>query len=100
MLSLSTPQEIAAGVALRIRERRLERRWSQRELAARAGLSLGTYILFERSGRISFVRLIRVLDVLGLGSQVEQLAAVENFSAKTIDDITAPRRQRGRRASK
>lgn len=100
MLSLSTPSESAVALAKRVRERRLERGWSQEEIAERAGISAGTYVLFERTGKISLLRLIRLLDVLGLMAQIDQIAAADSFAAKTLDEITAPKRQRGRRRTR
>jgi transcriptional regulator with XRE-family HTH domain len=97
MLTLATPSESALALAKRLRERRLERGWSQEEIAERAGISAGTYVLFERTGKISLVRLIKLLEVLGLMSQIDQVAAADSFASKTLDEITAPKRQRGRR---
>lgn len=96
MLSIKSPSEVAMELAGRVRERRLERGWSQDELAQRSGLKLSTYILFERTGRIALVRLLRVLDVLGHLSEIEKVAASEPAS-QTLDQLVAPKRKRGRR---
>ena len=97
MIPVINPLHHATQVAARIRDRRLERGWSQREIAERAGIKLPTYIQFERSGKIAFVRLIKIIDVLGLAGQLDSLAAGEDFSTRTLDDVLKPKRQRGRR---
>lgn len=55
MATLSAPPEIAKTLASRAREHRLARGWSQAEVARRAGVKPATYVLFERSGRVSLV---------------------------------------------
>ena len=99
MISLHSPIQMAEHLARRVRERRLEKGWSQKELSERAGIKLPTYVQFERSGKIAFLRLIKVLDVLGLAQQIDTLAAADDFSTRTLDDILKPKRQRGRRAT-
>ena len=69
---------------------------AQAELAARAGLKLPTYVLFERTGRIALIRLLKVLDVLGLLDDFDQLGRKEDLAALTLDDITRPERKHGR----
>lgn len=66
-------------------------------MAERSGIKLATYILFERTGRISLLRLIKILEVLGLANDIERIADSDDYSGKTIDDILQPTRQRGRR---
>ncbi len=100
MLTLNTPSESAAALAKRVRERRLERGWSQDEIAERAGISPGTYVLFERTGKISLLRLLKLLEVLGLMSQMDGIAGVESYATKSLDELTAPKRQRGRRRTR
>jgi transcriptional regulator with XRE-family HTH domain len=96
MLSLTGPSEIARELATRVREHRLARGWTQTELAERSGVSTPTYVLFERTGRIALVRLIRVFSTLGLEAQIEALAPSPQMAARSIDEITAPKRVRGR----
>lgn len=99
MISLKTPTQLAADLAYRLKARRLEKAWTQAEMAERAGLKLATYVLFERTGQISLLRLIKVLEVLGLAGPIELIADAEDYSQKTISDILQPTRQRGRRRS-
>lgn len=97
MLSLKSPAEIAQEIAAKVRSQRLALGWTQAELAERAGLSTATYVLFERSGRISLLRLLRVFATLGLQPDIQSLASRVTPAPSTIDALTAPRRVRGRR---
>jgi transcriptional regulator with XRE-family HTH domain len=100
MLSLKSPLEVAGDLAKRIRVRRLSRGWSQAELAARAGLKLPTYVVFERTGRIALLRLLKVLEVLDLLDGIDRIGREESFAGLTLDDLTRPERRRGRRKTR
>ncbi|MFT3828303.1 MAG: helix-turn-helix transcriptional regulator [Opitutaceae bacterium] len=96
MLSLSTPVEIARTLAQRAREQRLQRGWSQAELARRAGVKLPTYVLFERTGRTSLVRFIAILDVLGLSGEIEALGKSALPAGVSLAELAKPLPKRGR----
>ena len=97
MLSLRSPAELAAALAARIRTRRLQRGWTQAELAARACLKQPTYVLFERTGQISLLRLLKVLEILDLSEEFDRIARQEDLTGLKLDDIIKKPRQRGRR---
>ena len=97
MISLKSATEIARGLAQRVRERRLRRGWTQAELAQRAGVRTATYILFERSGRIAVIRLLKILDVLDLASEFDHIGRQEDLTGMTLAQITQPERKRGTR---
>ncbi len=84
-------------MALRLRSRRLSQGWSQSELAARAGLKLPTYVLFERTGRIALLRLLKVLEVLDLLEQFDAIGRDQSLTGLSLADLTRPERRRGRR---
>jgi transcriptional regulator with XRE-family HTH domain len=97
MISLKSAPQVAADLAARIRARRLLRGWTQAELARRAGLKVATFVLFERTGRISLLRLLKVLDVFGVMEEVDRIAREPDLSNGTLGDLMKPTRQRGRR---
>jgi transcriptional regulator with XRE-family HTH domain len=97
MLSLKSAPEVAVELASRIRERRLQRAWTQAEMARRAGLKEPTYVLFERTGRISLLRLLKVLDVLRLLEEFDRIGQKPDLSTLTLADLVKPKRQRGSR---
>jgi len=70
---LESPREVARMLAGRVKTLRLDREWTQEELAARAGVTLSTYKRFERTGRISLDRLLKLAVVLDARGGFEQL---------------------------
>jgi transcriptional regulator with XRE-family HTH domain len=97
MLSLKSATEIACELAQRVRMRRLQRGWTQAELAKRAGVKSSTYILFERTGRIALIRLLKILDVLELANEFDAIGRREDLTGMTLAQLTQPERQRGAR---
>ena len=84
-LLLQSPDEITVDVARRVRALRREQRWTQAELAARAGITLATYRRFERTGRIAFERLVRVALVLDALDGFDRLFALP--PAASLDEL-------------
>ncbi len=75
------------SIAARVRPRRLERGYSQQELAQRAGVSRIAVDRLE-NGRLSDMRyrtLIKILSALGLDLRLTEL----NTSRPTLDDLRA-----------
>jgi transcriptional regulator with XRE-family HTH domain len=95
-LNLSSPKQVAEGLARRVKRRRLEANLTQQGLASRAQVSLGTLKLFERSGKASIEFLIMVAFALDTEKEFEQLFPPQVL--RSIDDVIAkPARLRGRR---
>lgn len=97
MLSLISAPEVAAELAKRVRARRLQRAWTQAEMARRAGIREATYVLFERTGKISLLRLLKVLDMLGLLEEFDRIAREPDYAGMTLADVVKPERKRGSR---
>jgi transcriptional regulator with XRE-family HTH domain len=79
-----------------VRVQRLKRGWTQTDMARRAGLKLPTYIVFERSGRISLLRFLKLLDVLDLMKDVNEIGRITDQQAVRLADLMQERK-RGRR---
>jgi len=96
-LILYTPKEIAIRIAARVRADRLGRQWTQAQLAERAGISLPTYRLFERTGQISLERLLSIAGALGRTGEWED--PFRERVAQSLDELdpTGPVRRRGAR---
>jgi transcriptional regulator with XRE-family HTH domain len=95
MISLKSATEIARELARRVRERRLRHGWTQAELAERAGVKPSTYILFERTGRIAVIRLLKILEVLDLANEFDHIGRQEDLTGMSLAEITRPERKRG-----
>lgn len=98
MVSLKTAAEMLAELASMVRSNRLRRGWTQAEMARRAGIKLPTYVIFERTGRISLLRFLKVLDVLDLMERLNNLGRADDLQTLSLSDLKAERK-RGRRAS-
>jgi HTH-type transcriptional regulator / antitoxin HipB len=98
-IELKSPPEIGRLLAGRVRAMRLQRGWTQQELAERAGLTPATYRRFERTGRIALERLLRVAVVLDARGGFDQLFAMPAAQslAELAERTQSPNRQRGRR---
>jgi transcriptional regulator with XRE-family HTH domain len=84
-LELQTPAEITLGVAQRARALRMERGWTQGELARRSGIALETLRRFERTGKIALERLVAIAAVLGAVQPLGELFAPG--PARTLADL-------------
>ena len=81
------PGDVAAGIAERVAKRRKERGWSQRELAERSGVSLGSLRRFEQIHEISLNSLLALAFALGCESDFDALFATAQYA--TMDDVVA-----------
>lgn len=99
MISLKSAPELARELAEKIRDRRLRRGWTQEEMARRAGIKEPTYVVFERTGRIALLRLLKVLDVLELNGAFEKIGAEQDLHGLSLQDVVRPRRMRGSRSA-
>ena len=94
-IELQSPGEIARMLARRVRALRLDHGWTQQEVAERAGVALATYRQFERTGRISLERLLKLAVVLDARAGFDQL-----FVRPPARSIAELERQAGRQARK
>jgi transcriptional regulator with XRE-family HTH domain len=98
-LELLTHSEIARLLSGRARTLRLQRGWTQQEIAARSGLTLPTYRRFERTGQISLDRLLKVTTVLDARAGFDRIFALPPAQslAELAERTQRSTRKRGRR---
>lgn len=98
-LELQGPREMARMLAQRVKRLRLDRGWTQQEIAERAGLALETYRHFERTGHISLERLLKLAAILDARAGFDQLFVLP--PARSLSDLeqqaVRQARKRGRR---
>ena len=77
--------DIAAEIAVRLKNRRLAQNLTLEGLARRSGVPLGTLKKFERTGRIALVTFIRLVITLKDEAALENLLLEQKF--ETLDEI-------------
>lgn len=80
-LKQKTAPQIAEEVAKRVQKRRKERKFTQSELAERAGVSFASYKRFEQKHEIAFDSLIKISIALGMEKDFDELFAKPQFSS-------------------
>lgn len=88
---LKFPDEIAKDIALREKKKRKERKLTQAELSARAGVSLASLKRFEQTGEASFVSLLKIAAVLDVLDEFDKLFARREYHS--IQEVIDERNQ-------
>jgi transcriptional regulator with XRE-family HTH domain len=95
----STPKEVALEIANRAREKRLSLNLSQKTLAERSGVSLGSLKKFEQRGKISLESLLQISYILDSIDNFDQLFTKTAINKPiSLEDILQDNsRHRGRK---
>lgn len=75
--AFATHQEICAELGLRLKRQRLVQALTQKDLAERAGVALGTVKNLESKGVTSLESLIRIVTALDLRDELATLFALQ-----------------------
>lgn len=94
---LTTDSAVRAEIGRRLELNRLERNWTQRELAAQAGLGIATVQRAERGESVQSTSLIRMLRALELLGALD--GAIPESITLPIAELEREGRPRRRRAS-
>lgn len=98
IISIKIPSETATDLANKVKTLRLNKKWSRKELATRAGINEYTLKTFETTGNISLKRLLAISFVLGHMSEFDKILNPE--ITRTIDDIIAQNKKQRKRGRK
>jgi len=82
-----TPNEIMEELKIKLKTKRKELKITQKELANRSGVSLGSIKRFETSGQISLESLLKLALVLECLDDFNNLCNKENKKYETIEDL-------------
>ncbi|WP_245581886.1 helix-turn-helix domain-containing protein [Phyllobacterium phragmitis] len=94
--NMTSPKEIIEGVATRMKRRRIDANFTQRELASKAGVSYGSLRVFEETGKASFEAVVKLAFALEAEAEFERL--FPSRPPKTLEDIIGhPARKRVRK---
>ena len=98
-IKLHSVHGVLSGIAQRLKSRRLEKNFSQKDFAKRAGIGYDAYLRFENTGEITLRNLVLCAIVL---DDVESLNTLFNKkSYASIDEILKEKVQvKRQRASK
>ncbi|MBR4197774.1 MAG: helix-turn-helix transcriptional regulator [Bacteroidales bacterium] len=83
--AFKTPLSVAQEIAARAKQRRTSMRFTQLELAQKAGLSLSAYRRFEQKGQIALSGLLQIAFALDCMSDFNALFASQSWA--TMDDM-------------
>jgi len=99
LLDSFNPYAIARKIASRMKQRRIELRLTQQELARMSGVSLGSIKRFELSCEISLKHLLMLAVVLNATEDFSALFAKPQFAslAEVLEATGSTQRKRGRR---
>jgi transcriptional regulator with XRE-family HTH domain len=95
---LKTVPEVRSRIAGRFKARRLDLNLTQKELAARSGVTFSSLKRFEREGLIALDSLLNLALVLNCLDDFDKLAAESplNSATQSLDALLAiPARRRG-----
>ncbi|HTW78853.1 MAG TPA: helix-turn-helix transcriptional regulator [Terracidiphilus sp.] len=95
---IKTVQEVLTGIAARYKARRLAMNLTQRELAARSGVTWASLKRFERQGLIALDSLLKLALVLECLDDFDRLAADNQTipAAQSLDALLAAPAKRRR----
>ena len=100
MLVVITPKSAQVILRDQLKTKRLQREWTQKELAERSGVSLHTLRHFERTSMISLQSFLKLLAPLEGLEDLTQAIQIDEKNYKTIDDVikdrSRPLRKRGK----
>jgi transcriptional regulator with XRE-family HTH domain len=85
LLDNFNPVAIMKGIAVRMRARRLELNLTQKGLATKAGVSMGSLKRFENSHEISLKHLIMIAVVLDATEEFEHLFSKRQY--ESIEEV-------------
>lgn len=94
---LMTDAAVLAELGRRLTRHRLERNWTQADMAAEAGLGQATVQRAERGASVQMTSMIKLLRTLGLLGALD--AAVPESIALPIAELEREQRRARRRAS-
>jgi transcriptional regulator with XRE-family HTH domain len=97
-VSLKTPSEIRTELAVKAKDYRLALNISQKELAERSGVSLGSVKRFESSGLVSLSSLLEIALVLGCLDDFAALFVTKQEPASLFVPEPKKRKRSGRKA--
>ncbi len=97
MIELNTSKEILILLSNKIEKERISQNISQKDLAAKSGISYGTYRNFIDIQTISLINFISIFHTLGLYSEINSMVKIDDIKtiAQLKDTQSTKKRVRG-----
>ena len=92
---LQNPLEIGRQLALRVRQRRLDKNLAQEALAQKSGVSYASLRKFEATGEISLKSLIKIAIAMEMSDEFGTLFSGSAFAS--MDELLKVKKQRTRK---
>lgn len=85
---LKSPADINMEIAKRVQKKRKTHKLTQKQLAQRSGVSLGSVKRFERTGEISLSSLVKIAFALDCEKDFDELFSRKEYSSiqEVIDE--------------
>ena len=84
---IETPSSVMDELRSKFKDKRLYFKFTQKNLASRSGMSLGSLKRFESSGQISLESLLKLSVVLECLDDFKQLALPNKHAVDNMDDL-------------
>ncbi|MDO4546297.1 MAG: helix-turn-helix transcriptional regulator [Bacillota bacterium] len=91
LMKLKTPYELSQEIAAHAKARRKGLKLTQKQLAERSGVSLGSLKRFEQTGEISLSSLLKIAMVLDCLGDFDRLFVKKEYSS--IEEVIHERNQ-------
>lgn len=91
---LSSPEQIAAALGMRLRARRLARNLTMEGLSQRSGVPTATLRKFEKTGQIGLVAFVKLSIAVRDEQALEGLLTPADF--QTLDEVLSRPKERKR----
>ena len=85
-----TAEEMDKKLADRVSQLRKRRKISQKELAEKSGVSLGSIKRFETSGQISLISLTKIAIALGCNNEITEM--ITDVPYRRIEEVNSENR--------
>jgi len=94
-MTLMTDNEILLLIASRAKEVRIENDFRQSDLSEKSGVPLSSIRVFERSGVISFIYLVKILRALSLIEELDGLFQTTEIVdlKEALKEVVKPRKR-------
>ena len=90
-----SPDAIMKGIAEKVKARRLEKNFTQKAFAKRAGVGYDAFRRFEKTGEISLYNLISCAVILDATDDFAKLFSMKSY--QSIDELLEKKEIKGRK---